>query len=210
MSSSWSSPPVPTPPVWRLGHVRRSFWLVLLAAVALSLAAPIGVLWRASVADLDARACLWPAEPRAGAIAQVVIVIPEGVAPASLTHSTQDMRVVATMPNMAMVPQQAHRAAAPQKIAGSLVLTIPLLVAMPGAWTAQVTLQPPGHAAWRDVITFQAASSTADTWTNPSPSADGAPAAYLCPAEGAQSGGARVMSYMSYQQDQRAAWRPQA
>ncbi len=141
---------------WRLSGVRRVFWLALAGAALLSLATPVWQLWRSSNASLEAHACLWPTTPRAGAQAQVFVVMPADAAPASLSHSTQDVWVLATMPTMAMTPQQAHLTAAPRLLNDSLVLMIPIQIVMSGAWTAQVTLQPPGHVAWHDVITFHA------------------------------------------------------
>ena len=166
---------------WRVSGVRRAFWLALTGALLLSLATPMWQLWRSSSAQLEARACLWPATPRAGAPAQVFIVMPVDAAPASLTHSTQEASVVATMPTMVMTPQQAHLSAAPRQLDDSLVLMIPIQIVMAGDWTARVTLQPPGHGSWHGVITFHAQDPGADGWTDPPVSGSAAQTQQLCP-----------------------------
>ena len=141
--------------MWRMGAPRRAFWVTLIGALAFSLALPLLTLWRGSAAGLVAHACMWPAAPRAGTPAQVLVVIPPSEE-SSVRDGSPTVLVEATMPGMAMSPEQASVNDPPQRMQGEDVFMASLAVPMPGTWRAQVTIRALGRPVWRSTLTFQA------------------------------------------------------
>lgn len=162
--------------MWRLGPPRRAFWVLLIGALVVSLALPLLTLWRASAAGLEARACMWPAEPLAGAPAQVLIVVPASEA-GSVRDGAPNVQIEATMPGMTMPSLQVSDNAPPQRLQGSEVFMAPISVPMSGTWVAQVTVRALGRPVWHSAITFRARSGS---WNALPLSTQSASAATLC------------------------------
>ena len=58
-------------------HVRRGFWLLLAAALLLSLAFPLARFWSQATSHLDATLSLVPATPRLGEPVHLVVALPQ-------------------------------------------------------------------------------------------------------------------------------------
>ncbi len=165
---------------WRPEAPRRAFWALLTGALILSLALPLVTLWRASAASgLTARACMWPAEPRAGAPAQVLIVAPGSAGRALEQAGALAVQVVATMPAMTMQTDEASAAGTAKHLQGATVFTAPLTVSMPGSWVAHITVRATDGPVWSGALVFQARASG---WDALPLSAQPAGAAQLCAA----------------------------
>lgn len=138
---------------WRLGAPRRAFWGLLIAAIVVALALPLLTLWRVSAAGLEARACIWPAQLRAGATAQILIVMPASAA-SSVRDGAPNVQIDATMPGMAMPAVEVSDNAPPQRLHGSATFMAPITVSMPGSWVAHITVRALERTVWRDSLTF--------------------------------------------------------
>lgn len=163
---------------WRLGAPRRAFWGLLISALVVALALPLLTLWRASAVGLEARACIWPAQPRAGASAQILVVLPASAA-SSLQNDAPTVQVEATMPGMAMPTVRVSENTPPQQLRGAATFTAPITVSMPGSWVAQVAVRALGRPVWRDTIAFRAQPGG---WNNLPLSAQSAGASDPCAA----------------------------
>lgn len=151
------------PPVQPGGRIRAIFWITLAIALVVTLAMPLSALWRASTIPLIARACVWPATPRANAQAQALIVVPDHADDAALAGNWATAQVTLTMLDMTMAAQRAEALGPPQRIDAAAVFMIPVTLTMPGVWLASITLHTPGRPDWHTSIMFQARP---DTWSS--------------------------------------------
>lgn len=138
---------------------RRAFWALLTCALAISFAFPLLTLWQVSSSGLSARACMWPAAPRTGDVAQALVVIPTAAAAerSAATAGALTVQVVATMPTMQqMQAEEALAAPAPQQTQGPLVFIAPLTITMPGHWEARFTALQAGRVVWTKTVAFTA------------------------------------------------------
>ncbi len=174
------------PPVQPGGRIRATFWATLAIALILTLALPLGAFWRDSTAALTARACVWPATPRAGAQAQALIVVPNHADDAALAGNWATAQITLTMPGMSMAAQNAEASGPPQRLDGAAVFMLPVTLTMPGDWLATITLHTPGRPDWRDTFTVQ---TRPDTWASLPLSNQPATAAGLCAASPAAAQG---------------------
>src|SRR5579862_5334599 len=142
----------------QFGRVRGVFWVLLVLAIMLALAAPVSVYYQEATSALAARACLWPSIPRAGAPARLVIMLPPG-------RDSADTRgpwaqASAQWDMVAMEMGQRH-AAVSGASAQNGAFVLPLTLNMAGVWRAQVSLQTPGRPLWRTAIQFATAPGAA-------------------------------------------------
>jgi hypothetical protein len=139
---------------------------VLAVALALAVLAPAVQTWRAAASALDARACLWPAVPRADEPAHLLVVVPGATDRAAVRGPWAKIRAEWDMANMTM----GVRHAAIQGTAESAgVYSIPLRLDMAGPWHVQLALQTPGRPAWQSSLRFSVASPTAAPGTAQAP-----------------------------------------
>lgn len=148
---------IPLPRFWR---VRPAIWLLLTGSVLLTVVAPAFVLWHASASPLAARAYLWPATPRAGDRAYVVVNLTDPRDRTAVNGPWAQVLVnwdMATMPmgTRAVVlhgPTDADRTVPLGEQAGTYA--IPLQLTMTGPWWAQISLRTPGRPAWSTTLRF--------------------------------------------------------
>ncbi len=146
-------------PFMRPGAPRRAFWALLTCALAISFAFPLITLWHVTSNGLSARACMWPASPRTGDVAQALVVIPTAAATAERAAASAGalkVQVVATMPDRRMEAEQATAAPAPQQTQGPVIFIAPLTITMPGSWEARFTAFQAGRVIWMKTVEFSA------------------------------------------------------
>jgi hypothetical protein len=172
------------------GGVRGVFWALLAGALLLALALPVASLWRAASSALDVRACVWPAAPRLGAPARLVVVLPDAADRAAV-HGPW-ARLVAEW-DMAAMSMGARRATISGPLATArepAAFAVPLHLDMAGAWAARIVLSTPGRPAWETTLRFTVLAPA--TAAAPGARASPAPTSPGCEAGGAAREGGRA------------------
>jgi hypothetical protein len=163
--------------------VRRGVWLVLAAALLLALAVPTATLWHASTSALHVQTCVFPAAPRVGQRAWLVVAPADAADRTALEGPWATVVTRWDMVSMSMGTLQ-------RTIAGSTdahgAFAVPLELTMPGVWWAQVALSTPGRPQWQQSVHFAvsftasqaardaqhtASSAASVPWRDPSPCA---------------------------------------
>jgi hypothetical protein len=130
-------------------YARKTVWLIFVAAMVFALALPVAITIQQSTASLAAHVSIWPAHPRAGETARLVVSLAQADDRAAARGPWAQLIATWDMTAMEMGAQQATAQGA-QNDDG--VLTVPLQLTMPGSWLVHATLQTPGRPAWHGTI----------------------------------------------------------
>lgn len=137
------------PPFW--GHVRRRFWVLLAGALLLTLALPLGTLWRAAASPLRAQACLWSQPSQSKGAMQLFVTLPDANDRADVDGPWA--RVVVQW-DMVTMPMGTHHNETPGSAAQAGSFAVPLVLDMAGPWWIDVRLQTPGRPEWHTRLFF--------------------------------------------------------
>jgi hypothetical protein len=145
-----------TPQPWR---VRPAIWLLMCGSIILTLLAPTVVLWRDSALPLAARACLWPAVPRFGAPAYVVVTFSNDRDRTAVNGPWAQLVIHWDMATMPMRTRQVvlhgpSSQSSPAQATHTDAFVVPLQPTMVGAWWARISLQTPGRPTWSSELRF--------------------------------------------------------
>ena len=140
------------PEVVYSGRVRRKVWVGLAASMMLALLLPLLILWHTTTVPLRAQACVWPALPRAGANAYLVVALADAADRTAVAGPWAQVRVQRDMTTMAMNEQPTVAQGSSQGNDNAASFAIPLRLEMAGLWRIEVTLQTPGRPAWDSVV----------------------------------------------------------
>lgn len=134
------------------GRVRRQVWVVLAVTMLLALLLPLLTLWHATTVPLRARACVWPAVPRAGTSAYVVVSMTDPSDRTAVAGPWAQVRVNWEMTTMVMDLRPTVTYGSSQGANDDVSFAIPFQVAMSGPWRIEVTLRTPGRPDWQSVV----------------------------------------------------------
>lgn len=151
--------------------VRRGFWLVFAAALLLALALPVATLWHASTAPLRVQTCVFPAVPRVGQPAWVVVVPADA---ADRTALEGPWARLVTRWDMVSMSMGTLRRTISGSAAAAGVFAVPLELGMAGVWRAQIALTTPGRPQWQQSLRFSVSFPTAGQPARESSIADAA------------------------------------
>lgn len=137
----------------RARPVRGAVWMILAAALALTLAFPLARLWQANSAPLLVHACIWPDAPQIGQAAELRVFLPKSDDRAALQGPWARLAAEWDMVTMAMGPYRTSLAdMKPQST--HPVFSVPLRLSMAGPWVAHVKLSTPGRPVWAASLRF--------------------------------------------------------
>lgn len=142
----------------RAVSVRKAVWLIFIGAVVLALAMPVAVTLQQSTAALEVSVSIWPAHPRAGEAAHLVVSLAQANDRAAARGPWAQLVATWDMTAMEMGTQHAIAQGA-QNDNG--VLTVPLQLTMSGFWLVHATFQTPGRPTWYGTVQVMVAPSTA-------------------------------------------------
>ena len=140
-----------------LRSVRGLFWALLAAAVLLALAAPALNLWQQARTDLIARAAIWPASPRVGQPAQLLITVASAADRDALHGPWARLEASGDMVTHTMGVQRISLSDLAARAARAATVRVPLTLTMAGMWSVQVVLTTPGRPPWRETLRFSVA-----------------------------------------------------
>jgi hypothetical protein len=138
--------------------VRRAVWLIFIGAVVLTLAMPVAVTLQQSTAALEVRVSIWPAHPRAGEAAHLLVSLVQANDRAAARGSWAQLAATWDMTTMDMGMQQAIVQGA---LGDNGTFTIPLHLTMSGFWQVHATFQTPGRPTWHGTVEVLVAPATA-------------------------------------------------
>lgn len=150
-------------PFPHFGTTRKGFWLLLIVTLLIAFALPLLSLWHASSSALHARACIWPATPRANASAQLLVVLSDKADHAAVQGTWAQVSAEWDMTNMEMGPDQRTVHGPPHALGNIGAFEVPLRLDMAGPWSVHVTLRTPGRPAWQAVLQFSVLSPAIST-----------------------------------------------
>jgi hypothetical protein len=142
----------------RAVSVRKAVWLIFIGAVVLALAMPVAVTMQQSTAALELRVSIWPAHPRAGEAAHLVVSLVQANDRAAARGPWAQLVATWDMTTMDMGTQHAIVQGA-QNDNGEL--TVPLQLTMSGFWLVHATFQTPGRPTWHGMVQVMVAPATA-------------------------------------------------
>lgn len=158
------------------GRVRRAVWIALAVALLCALGLPALTLWHASSAALAARACVWPAAPRLGQPAHLVVTLPQDADRGAVGGPGGALVADWDMVTMSM---GARQTTVPGATARDGVFDLPVQLDMAGPWRFNVALRAPGRPEWRATLDVDVPSTPT---APPAPAPPAASAAAGCGA----------------------------
>ncbi|MGO8950187.1 MAG: hypothetical protein ACLQUY_21525 [Ktedonobacterales bacterium] len=144
----------------RAASARKGVWLIFMGAIVVAMALPIATTLRQSSTTLEAQVSVWPAHPRAGQDARLVISLVQVTDRAAARGPWAQL--VATW-DMATMDMGTQRAAVQGAQDDNGIFTVPLHLDMAGPWWIHATLQTPGRPAWHGAVEIMVAPGATPT-----------------------------------------------